>query len=565
MRRSLAAILVADTVGYSKMMGADEQAALANFSDVRHSVFEPTVSHFRGDIVKRTGDGWLVEFVSVLDAVSCAIEVQRKLESHEAIELRIGIHLGDVIHDDDGDILGDGVNIAARLESIAAPRGVAISDQVYNALDGAGKAAFQGGKERDLKNISRPIRVWTWPSAIVQPIVQPIVQSMAANAPKAASFPTILMEPLGTGGDEKLAVDVALEIQSGLEHAISKRSGVKISMSPNSNTLPTYRLHGRCHALGNRCRVHLSVTAHGTGETLWSAKFDGDLDDLFSFVDDVIWQVSAAIRVQLNALAGAEYCNLPDEELTGQQLLSKAAFHMHLVDPKSMAIAEASTTTAVAREPDNPMALAMQSYALMQSVPMAMNWAENIDADKVLSIADKAVESGPKVDYAHHNRARIRLWLQRDHQGCRLDAERALLVNPDFHFAREDLALADIFGGNTALGVESLLGIVQDFPDHPTTPYRLSILSIGYTVQGDMKPALTHALDAYERKSTIRLHPLAYAAAASGNAAIVKSTKFRKMIERYELRVLDADRFPFADEAASIRLRTALRGAGLPE
>lgn len=123
MRRNLAAIMVADTVGYSKMMGANEHAALAAFSDMRQSVFEPTVKQSQGDIVKRTGDGWLVEFASVLDAVSCAINIQQELSLRETLKLRIGIHLGDVVHDDDGDIFGDGVNVAARLESIA-PAGV---------------------------------------------------------------------------------------------------------------------------------------------------------------------------------------------------------------------------------------------------------------------------------------------------------------------------------------------------------------------------------------------------------------------------------------------------------
>ncbi|WP_171133934.1 adenylate/guanylate cyclase domain-containing protein [Ruegeria sp. HKCCA5014] len=549
--------MVADTVGYSKMMEADEQATLAAFSELRQSVVEPTVKQSQGDIIKRTGDGWLVEFASVLDAVSCAIGIQEKLRLHGTLKLRIGIHLGDIVHDDDGDIFGDGVNVAARLESIAPAGSLAISDQVYNALDDTKKAAFEGGKERELKNISRPIRVWAWQGASTQ--------TMLPNGPIGAVFPTILLEPLGCGGDENLAADLALEIQSGLEHAISKRSGIKVSTSHNSKNPPTYRLHGRCRAFGNRCRVHISISACNSGETCWSTKVDGELDDLFGFVDDIVWQVGAAIRVQLNAHAGEGYSHLPDGELTEQQLLSKAAFHMHQFDPRSMAIAKASMAAAVELEPNNPMALAMHSYALMQSVPLAMNSEEDVDADEVLSIADKAVEMGPKVDYAFHNRARIRLWLRRDHQGCRQDAKRALIINPGFHFAKEDLALADIFGGSVAARLESLSSIVQNFPDHPTTPYRLSILSLGYTMLGDTKSALTLALDAYERKSIIRLHPLAYAAAAAGNTAITGSNEFQKIVEDHGLRVLDANRFPFADEATSARLASILREAGLPE
>ena len=147
MKRRLAAILAADVVGYSKMMGADETATLAALNHLRHDIFEPLVADHQGTVVKRMGDGWLIEFDSALDAVNCAIAVQQSLTSHETIKMRIGIHIGDIIHDEEGDIHGDGVNIAARLEAVATPCRVSISDQVYQSLDGTIAPLFADGGE----------------------------------------------------------------------------------------------------------------------------------------------------------------------------------------------------------------------------------------------------------------------------------------------------------------------------------------------------------------------------------------------------------------------------------
>jgi len=164
--RRLAAILAGDVAGYSRMMGADEEGTLLRLNTHRREFLEPKIAEYRGRIVKRTGDGVLIEFASAVDATRCAVEIQRGIVERNApvpedkrIELRIGIHIGDVIIED-GDIFGDGVNIAARLESIAEPGGICISDDAYRQVHGKLDANFQDGGEQELKNISRPVRVY---------------------------------------------------------------------------------------------------------------------------------------------------------------------------------------------------------------------------------------------------------------------------------------------------------------------------------------------------------------------------------------------------------------------
>ena len=557
MERRLAAIMAADVVGYSKMMGANEAATLAAFSELRHNIFEPLVTSHQGQVIKRMGDGWLVEFVSALDAVKCAIAAQERLTNHETVKLRIGVHIGDVVHDDEGDIHGDGVNIAARLEGVAEPCGVAISDQVYHSLDGTMTRAFSDGGEHELKNIARRVRVWNWPNASAE--------DEAAAEPGGNTTPVILLEEFSIGGDADAATDLALDLQSGLLDALSNRTGVRVATPADGGDPPTYLLKGRCRVSGDRCRLHLSITVAANGETFWTTKIDGKVEDMFSFVDGVVGKVSAATRVHINAYAGAVYASQPDESLTVQQLLAKAAFFFHHFDAKNTALSRNTMTVAVAKAPENPMALAMQAYALMQTIPIAIERIEDIDVDAVMSFADRSVYHGPNVDFTFHNRARIRLWLCRDHDGCAQDARRALAINPVYHLANEDLALADIFGGNVARGVGNLEKIIKQGPAQPVTPNRLSMLGIGYAILGDMASAMAHSLDAYERKPVVRLHALAYAAAASEDATIVGSAEFRSMVENHGLRVRDAARFPFAQEEDTAMYAAMLQRSGLPE
>src|SRR5499426_763950 len=164
--RRLAAILAGDVVGYSRLMGADEEGTLKRLNAHRREFLDPKIAEHRGRIVKRTGDGILIEFASAVDALRCALEVQKGMAernvgvpTHQRIELRIGIHVGDIIIED-GDIFGDGVNIAARLEGIAQPGGICISDDAYRQVRGKLDANFQDAGEQELKNIARPVRVY---------------------------------------------------------------------------------------------------------------------------------------------------------------------------------------------------------------------------------------------------------------------------------------------------------------------------------------------------------------------------------------------------------------------
>ena len=197
--RRLTAILAGDVAGYSRMMGADEEGTLLRLNAHRREFLEPKIADHRGRIVKRTGDGVLIEFASAVDATRCAVEIQRGMAERNApvpqekrIELRIGIHVGDVIIED-GDIFGDGVNIAARLEGIAQPGGICVSEDAYRQVRGKLDARFQDAGEQQLKNIAQPVRVYR---------LQPSGSATAIAAPTLPEKPSIAVLPfLNMSGD----------------------------------------------------------------------------------------------------------------------------------------------------------------------------------------------------------------------------------------------------------------------------------------------------------------------------------------------------------------------------
>ena len=564
LERRLAAILAADVVGYSRLMGQDETDTLKRLMSLQKELLQPKITDRNGRIVKLMGDGLLAEFPSVVEAVQCAVDIQESISGREPdvpeerrVKLRIGVNLGDIIVED-LDIYGEGVNVAARLEGISQPGGIAISEQVFYSLDSALRGIFCNGGDYHLKNINRSVQVWHWPDFAPH-------NAMEKNT-EQDSVPIISLEQFHQSGDSNACSDLAAELRSELMDALSHRSGVLVATKADECKAPTYVLNGRCHVIGERCRLYLSLIVAANGQAFWSTKVDGEVRDFFGFIDDTVAKINTGLRAHMNAYGGALYAAQPDEELTVQQLLSKAAFLFYHVDQKNVEQTRRTMETAIARAPKNPMALAMHSYAIMQTVPLAIERVSEIDVKKAMSFADRAIYHGSNVDFVHYHRGRTRLWLRRDHEGCRADANRALTINPDYHGAKEALALADLFGGRIECGISELKALLSEVAKEPYhTPYRHSMLGIAYRLLGDKQAAIYHGREGYEQKPFLPIHALAHAVAASGETTIINSAEFRAMIDHHALKISDADRLPFALESDHLAVADLLRRSGLQE
>ena len=316
--RKLAAILAADVVGYGRLAGSDEERTLARLRALRSDLIDPTIALHHGRVVKQTGDGVLLEFRSVVDAVRCAIEVQKGMVERNAglpperrIEFRVGIHLGDVVEESDGDLMGDGVNIAARLEGIASTGGVCLSEDAYRQVRDRIKEGFVDLGEKDLKNIARPVRVYAIKAGTAVAVSETDAPTPHKPGPPRLSIVVLPFANLGGDPEQEYFVDGVTE---SLTTDLSRISG---SFVIARNTAFTYKgkrfdvkqigrelnvryvLEGSVQRSGNRLRVNVQLVDADTGAHLWAERFDKPVADLFDMQDEIVARLANTLGYEL--------------------------------------------------------------------------------------------------------------------------------------------------------------------------------------------------------------------------------------------------------------------------
>jgi adenylate cyclase len=311
-------VLAADIAGYSRLMGRDEEGTLARLKAVKSELIDPAINAYRGRIVKTTGDGMLVEFASAVEAVRSAIDVQRGMTAQnngvaqdQRIEFRVGIHVGDIIVDDN-DIFGDGVNIAARLESIADPGGVCISDDAYRQVRGKVDIIFEDMGMRTLKNIAEPIRAWRirlyGEASFARQSTLPQQARSLSGKPSIAVLPFQNMS--GDAEQEYFADGIAEDVLTTLSKVqelmvIARNSSfafkgqTKDAREIGQILGARYLLEGSVRKAGNRVRLTAQLIDSRDGGHLWADRFDGGLEDVFDLQDRITQEIVAALEVQL--------------------------------------------------------------------------------------------------------------------------------------------------------------------------------------------------------------------------------------------------------------------------
>ena len=418
--RRLAAILAADVVGYSRLMGADEAGTLAALKRHRETIFDPAVAAHNGRIVKLMGDGAIVEFGSVVDAVNCALSVQRSgasMPDEKALQpnivLRIGINLGDVIIEND-DIYGDGVNIAARLEPLAEPGGICVSSIVNESVGNRIDVRFTDGGDVSIKNIDRPIRIWKWHP---DRILATGKGSKIANPEPRVKTPSIAVLPFtnmsGNADQEYFSDGISEDIITDLSKiaglmVISRNStftykGKAIDAKQVGRDLGvTYVLEGSVRKAGNRVRITGQLIDAVTGGHLWAERYDRDLTDIFEIQDDVTRRIVDALKVTLSpaenarlADSGTHNIDAYDYFLRGREFL--------LGENKNREKFEQSLklfTTALELDPNYSQAYAGLSWAYI--FDYFNRWSDNPDNSLQLAKcnAEQAIQKDPNEPYA---------------------------------------------------------------------------------------------------------------------------------------------------------------------
>jgi adenylate cyclase len=376
-QRRLAAVLSADVVGYSRLMGLDETGTLLRLNTLRREVIDPTIAGHSGRIVKLMGDGALVEFASAVDAVCCAIEIQRKLRVHDAgsaeadqIQFRIGINVGDVIIDGE-DILGDGVNVAARVESVADPGGIAISENVWQQVHGKVTANFVDAGEQNLKNIARAIRIYRVEIGAQERIPASTAPVSLLDTPSIAVLPFQNMS--GDAEQEYFADGVVEDIITGLSRirwlfVIARNSSFAYKGQPpdirkvGRELGVRYVLEGSVRKAAGRVRITTQLIEAETNTHIWAERYDRAIDDIFAVQDDITMSTVAAIEPSLRQAEIERVKRKRPDSLDAYDLVLRSLPQVFTLMPDGALGALPLLERAIALEPDYATALAYAAW-----------------------------------------------------------------------------------------------------------------------------------------------------------------------------------------------------------
>jgi adenylate cyclase len=412
--RRLAAVLAADVAGYSRLMGRDEERTLANLKSFRKTLVDPAIAAHRGRIVKTTGDGMLVEFASAVDAARCAVEVQRSMALQNAdvpqdlrIEFRIGIHIGDIIIDDN-DIFGDGVNIAARLEGIAEPGGICISDDAHRQIRGKIDIAFDDIGEQTLKNIVEPMRAWHIRLAgEAAPAIRSSPPPIRVQDLALPDKPSIVVLPFDNmsaeAGQDYLADGIVEAITAALScirsfFVIARSSAFTYKgRATNARNIGKelgvgYLLEGSVQKAGNRLRIIVQLIETEGGAHVWSSRYDGAIEDFFDLEDRITEQVAGALQPSIRIAEIERSRRKRPQDLGSYDFTMRAMPHVWALEKDESAKALELLEKALAIDPDYPLALSLAGWCHAQR--SVYNWADDLVGSQAMarSLAERAAE-----------------------------------------------------------------------------------------------------------------------------------------------------------------------------
>jgi adenylate cyclase len=574
--RRLAAIFAGDVVGYSRLMGADEEGTLARLNAHRQTLLYPKIAEHRGRIVKTTGDGILIEFASIVDAARCAVEIQRGMTERNAavledqrIEFRIGLNTGDIIIEGD-DIFGDGVNIAARLEGIAEPGGICISDDAYRQVRGKLDVAFVDAGEQLLKNIDHPVRVHRMqldrPPAAAAPLALP-------DKPSIAVLPFQNMS--GDPEQDYFADGMVEDITTALARikwlfVIARNSsftykGKAFDVRQVGRDLGVrYVLEGSVRKAGNRVRITAQLIEAETGAHLWADRYDGALQDVFDLQDQITESVVGVVEPSLRQSEIERSRRKRPENLGAYDLYLRALPYMTSVMPEDARIAAGFLEDALKQDPNYAAAHALLAWCHEQSF-MRAGYDE---AEKTAGLAHaRAVIAGGTDDTtALAVAALVIAHLSKDREAALRAIERALSFNQSSATALYFGAHIHAFNGNPAAATSHANRALRLSPFDPLAYEAHVALGFAAVQEERYSEAAAHfanAVQANSRFSTLYFfQAAALALAGRGEEARLTARRLLELEPGFRTRVLfELGIVP----AVADKLADGARQLGLPE
>ena len=577
MERRLAAIVAADIVGYSRLMGDDEPGTLAAVGALRETVIEPAIAARGGRIVKTMGDGFLLEFASAIQAVECAVEIQRGLaeinrDRANPFALRIGVNVGDIMVEN-GDVFGDGVNVAARLEGIADPGGICLSRSAHDQVRDKVRFAFEDLGEQPLKNIARPVQVFRLAAGSGIATVPRRGDFADSRAVAVLPFDNLSKDPAEDYFVDGLTEDIITALSYWRWFPVVARNSTFAYKNKPKNVTEickelgaAYLVEGSARRAGEQIRITIQLIEASSGHHLFAERYDRGVADVFHVQDEIAERICVSIepeiaRAEARRVARKHPSDLGawDHELKALALQERMTRAGHT---------EARDQLAQALKIDPSSARAWSLLSLCYYHEGILGWAESRGAalQASLDAAEQAISFDDREWLAQGLWGMGRLWTQRDFASALEGTERAVALNPSAPMARHFLACVLEFSGQPAESLPHLEAILRLDPQYRFRSLAIADQSLCHFLLGDFDEAITTAERAVRvQTANVRARQrLVAALSARGfeDRARTAAKELAKMQPGFDLAYID-DTYPFmlADERE--RFVGALRAAGL--
>jgi adenylate cyclase len=587
LQRRLAAILSADVVGYSRLMGIDEAGTLARLKALRRDIIDPMIAAYSGRTVKLIGDGTLVEFASAVDAVSCAIEVQKRVRDRATgrpedmrIALRIGINVGDVIVDGD-DIYGDGVNVAARIESLAEPGGISISrsaaDQVRDKL----RLRIESRGEQTVKNIARPVEVFRVvadekdPESMGRDAAEVRLQPPSPNDDKASiavlAFTNMSGDPeqeyFSDGISEDIITDLSKlpELQVIARNSTFTYKGKAVDVKQVGRELGVrYVLEGSIRKAGNRVRVNAQLIDAANGGHLWAERYDRNLTDIFEVQDDLTQQIVGALKITLTETAKSAIAAGGTRNVAAHDLFLRGRERLFGPRKDSETFERWMADFRRAIEIDPGYGAPYAGLAMGYLFDYQNRWSN--DPDGSLADADRfareAIAKDDRDPFAHFVAAAAAFFLK-DNERAAAEEDRALSLNPNYALALSGRGFAYAFGGEPRKAIPLFERVMRLDPAQSQT---LHSLGTAYFLAGDYATAATYFRKRIEINPTTDFSRAFLVSALGHLGETDEARRTWRELEEVNPRFSFEDhigRLPFRNPADAELFTLGLRKAGL--